>query len=160
MRALFVCLFGILFATTADAATGDTFITVTYRVATVRIKPQPGTGVGDAKLRMVLHANGTVDEVMEAQGKYPKKFENKNKLGTPKGAVHYRVLDKNTIERIAPGKTFVTSVKVVVDGPSCKADVAYTLKPGEKEMVIFSTGLGVMTYYSELKPFDVQCKIE
>ena len=105
VRAL-LCLLGILFATAADAATGDTFITVAYKVNTVRIKPQPGTGVGAAELRMVFHANGTVDEVLDAKGKHPKKYENKkSKLGKQKGAVHYRVIDKNTIERIAPGNT-------------------------------------------------------
>lgn len=146
----------------ANAATGDTVITVTYKVKTERIKPKPGTGIGAAELHMVLHADGTVDDVLEGKGNYARKWEiKKRKLGKQKeGAVQYRVLDSRTIERVAPGKTFVLSIKVVVEETTCKADVSYALKPGEKEMVIYSTGLGEMTHYSEIKPFDVQCKIE
>lgn len=162
MKALFVCLSILLFVNDAAAATGDTFITVAYKVKSERIKPKPGSGVGAAELHMVLHANGTVDDVLEGKGNYAKKWETKKrKLGKQKeGAVQYRVLDNRTIERIASGKTFVHSIKVMVEERSCKAEVAYTLKPGEKEMVIFSTGLGEMTHYSELKAFDVHCKIE
>jgi hypothetical protein len=153
---------GHLLATAAEAATGDTVITVASKAMTTRIKPQPGTGVGEASVSIVLHADGTVDEVLEGKGKHAKKWEvKKRRLGSQKeGAVQLRVLDKNTIERTSGGPTHVLSIKILVDGPSCKADVAYTMKPGAKEMVMYSTGLGKMTHYSEIKPFEVKCTIE
>jgi len=163
LRALGLCLLGIFVATAADAAPGDTNITVSYKVRSVRIKPQPVKGDGSAVLRAVLHADGTVDDVLEAKGgKNTKKFENKDrKLGSKRDFVaQWRVIDANTLERKSINTTFDLTVKVMVDGKKCKADVGYMLHPGQKEYVAFSPQLDQMAHYSLIKPFDVRCKIE
>ena len=161
MKALFGLLL-ILFATAADAAPGDTVITINYKNKAVRVRPQPTEGVGEVSLHIVLHANGTVDDVVEGKGKNAKKWElKKRKLGAHKDkSAKYRVIDANTIERTFADRNFVYAVKIVVDGKSCKADVGYTLDPGQKEFNVYSPQLGKLAYYSEIKPFDIQCKIE
>jgi len=152
----------ISFATAADAATSDTVIAINYKVNTVRIKPEPATGVGEGALHVVLHADGTVDDVIEGKGKNAKKWElKKRKLGNHKDkSAQWRVIDANTIERTFVDPAHVSRWKIVVDGKSCKAEVSYTLKPGHKEYIFYSPQLGKMAHYSEIKPFDVQCKIE
>lgn len=158
----FLCLLGISFATAADAATGDTVISVTYKVDTVRIRPEPAKGAGEGELHVVLHADGTVDDVVWGKGKNAKKWElKKRKLGSRSGkSAQWRVIDANTLERTFVDPAHVSKWKIVVDGKSCKAEISYTLKPGRKEYIFFSPQLGKTAYYSEAKPFDVQCRIE
>jgi hypothetical protein len=163
VKALSPCLLSILFANAADAATGDTAITVTYKVRAVRIKPQPNAGVGKVALHIVLHADGKVDDVVEGKaGGNTKKWEMKDRrLGSHKDmSAQWRVIDANTLERKNIDGSFDYIVKVVVDGKTCKADVAYALHAGQKEYITHSVQLNQIAYYSELKPFDVQCKIE
>jgi len=152
----------VVFVSAAIAADGDTFITVTYKNHAIRVKPQPAEGDGDVVTRIILHANGTFDEAFEATGKNTKQWEvKKRKLGSQKdGTVQFRVINKSTIERVFEDRTLVHSIKVTVDGKSCKADVTYTLKPGQKEFVLYSPALGQMAHFSEVKPFNVECKIE
>jgi len=156
-------LLAALVATTADAAPGDTNITVSYKVWSVRLKPQPVKGDGAVALRVVLHADGTVDDVLEAKGgKNTKTYENKDRrLGSKRDFVaQWRVIDANTLERKTIDTTFDLTVKVMVDGKKCKADVGYTLHPGQKEYVVYSPQLKQMAHYSELRPHEVRCKIE
>jgi hypothetical protein len=80
----------------------------------------------------------------------------KRSLGVHKAGVQYRVVDRNTIQRTFADGTFVYVVKVVVDADASKADVSYTLKPGENEFAAYSPQLGVKAYYSQLKPFDIE----
>ena len=83
------------------------------------------------------------------------------KLGSRKDfSAQWRVIDANTLERRFADVSFDYTVKVMVDGKSCKADVIYTLHAGQKEYVTQSVELNRLAYYSELKPFDVKCKIE
>jgi hypothetical protein len=139
----------------------DIHISVRYKTHAIRLRPKPVEGDGAGNIKIVLHANGTVDDVVEGEGKNAKKWElKKRSLGVHKAGVQYRVVDRNTIQKTFADGTFVYDVKVVVDGNTCKADVSYTLKPGEKEFVTYSPELGVKAYYSQLKPFDIDCKIE
>jgi|EndMetStandDraft_4_1072995.scaffolds.fasta_scaffold411024_1 hypothetical protein len=162
MRAL-VCLPIMLLATAADAATGDAMISVSYKVKAVRLRPQPNAGVGAVSVRVVLHADGTIDDVVEAKGgKNTKKWEMKDrKLGERKDfSAQWRVIDASTLERRSAEATFDYNVKVVVSGKACKADVSYTLHAGQKEYVTHSAELDRLAYYSELRPFDVKCNIK
>ncbi|MDB5636838.1 MAG: hypothetical protein JWP51_1746 [Bradyrhizobium sp.] len=158
---IFLVSFGVLLlASSVFAAPGDTAISVKYKTHAKRLRPKPVEGDGAGNIHIVLHANGTVDDVVEGEGKNAKKWELKNrKLGAHKGT-RYRVIDEHTIERTFDERTFDYKVRIIVDGKSCKADVSYTLHPGHTEFVAYSPELGVMAYYSELKPFDVECKIE
>jgi hypothetical protein len=164
MRAgLLVCLSVWLFFADAAAASDDTIISVAYKVKSVRIKPQPISGVGSVTLRAVLHADGTVDDVIEAKGgKKTKKYENKDrKLGSQTQFTgRWRVIDQNTLERRSMEKSHDYVVKVSVRGKSCSAEVNYALHAGQKEYQIDSPQLGRMAYYSKLEPFDVKCRIE
>jgi hypothetical protein len=163
MKAVLFGLMGILAATPVDAATGDTAITVNYKVRAVRIKPQPLSGVGENTLRAVLHADGTVDDVIDGKGgKSTKRWEAKDrKLGGRKDfGAQWRVIDANTLERKFVDATHDYIIKVTVDGKKCKADVGYILHPGQKEFVTHSVQLNRVAYYSSLKAFDVRCKIE
>jgi hypothetical protein len=160
VRLVLVCL-GLLLASVSFAATSDTFIQVKYKTHAIRIRPKPVEGDGAANIKIVLHANGTVDDVVEGEGKHPKTWElTKRPLGNHKTGARYRVLNENTIERTFDGKTFAFKVRITVDGKSCKAEVSYTLNPGEKEFEAYSPELGGMAHYSALRPFDVECKIE
>jgi hypothetical protein len=162
-RVALLCLLGILFARPADAAPGDTVITVSYKVRAVRVKPQPLSGIGENTLRAVLHADGTVDDVIDAKGgKSSKKWEAKDrKLGGRKDfAAQWRVIDANTLERKFEDATHDYVVKVAVDGKKCKAKVGYILKPGQTEYRTHSVQLNQIAYYSTLKAFDVRCRIE
>lgn len=147
---------------TIKAAPGDTVILVSYKVNSVRVRPEPVTGVGEATLRVVLHADGTVDDVVEAKGKNAKQFElKKRKLGSHKDtSAQWRVINANTLERTFTDPASFAKWKITVDGKTCNAEVSFTLKPGEKEYIFYSPQLGKTAYYSEAKPFDVQCKIE
>jgi hypothetical protein len=161
VKSLVTCLCVMLSASAAYAASGDTLIAISYKTHAVRLRPKPASGDGAGAVRIVLHANGTVDDVVEGKGKNAKKWEMKSrKLGAQKSGAQYRILDKNTIERTFSDSTFLYIVKIMVDGKSCKADVVYTLKPGQKEFVMYSPDLGKRAYYSEVKPFDVDCRIE
>ena len=154
---------GHLVADASFAATGDTAITISYKIRSVRIKPQPVAGVSEATLRAILHADGTVDDVIDSKaGKNTKKWEIKDKkLGERKDFdAKWRVIDANTLERKFEDATHHYVVKVAVDGKKCKADVAYVLRPGQTEYRSHSVQLNQIAYYSELKPFDVRCKIE
>ena len=158
-----MCLPMLFVGSGAVAATGDTFISVAYKVKAVRIKPQPSAGVGSVALHVVLHPDGTVDDVVEAKGgKNTKKWELKErKLGSQKDfSAQWRVIDANTLERKFAERTYDYIVRVVVQGKSCKADVTYALHAGQKEYVSHSAQLDQIAYYSELKPFDVKCRIE
>lgn len=129
----------------------------------MRVRPQPNAGVGAVSLHVVLHTDGTVDDVVEAKGgKNTKKWEMKErKLGSRKDfSAQWRVIDSNTLERKFAEATFDYTVKVAVNGKSCKADVGYALHAGQKEYVAQSAELDRLAYYSELRPFDVKCKIE
>lgn len=163
MRALFLCLLGILFATAADAATGDTVITITYKIKSVRVRPQPIAGVSTTTLHAVLHADGTVDDVIEGKaGNNTKKWELKQrKLGSETGSsARWRVIDANTLQRKLVAETHDYTVKVMVNRKSCKADVSYTLHPGQKEYASPSVQLDRIAHYSEIRTFDVTCKID
>ena len=163
MRALILCLLGISFVTAVDAATGDTVITITYKINSVRIRPQPVAGVSTVALHAVLHADGTVDDVIVGTGgNNTKKWELKQrKLGSETGSsARWRVIDANTLERRFVAETHDYIVKVMVNGKSCKADARYTLHSGQKEYASHSVQLDRIAYYSELSTFDVTCKIE
>jgi hypothetical protein len=158
-RLLAVCL--TMLASTACAAPGDTAISVSYKVHSTRVRPSPTQGDGAARVDLVLHANGTVDDVVQGLGDNPKKWElKKRKLGDHKTGAVYRVIDSNTIERTSVEKTHIYVVRIAVEGKSCRATLTYTLRPGHKEFESYSPQLGVRAYYSALEPFDVQCKIE
>ena len=163
MRTLIVCLSIFLFVADADAASDNTHISVAYKVKAVRIKPQPVAGVGSVKLHAVLHADGTVNDVIEAKGgKNKKKYEQTDrKLGSQtQFSGRWRVIDETTLERRTIEKNHDYVVKVSVKGKSCAAEVSYTLHAGQKEYYIHSAQLDRMAYYSQLQPFDVKCKIE
>lgn len=161
MKALLALLI-VLATPTAYAASGDTNIAVKFKVHSTRVRPTPHEGVGSTNIKIVLHANGTVEDVVELEGKKPKQLELRSRrLGYQVTGTEYRVIDHNTIVRtVAGAKTHIITMSVVVDGSSCKADVTFALKPGQKEFETYSTGLGTVAYFSELKPFDVECKIE
>jgi hypothetical protein len=143
------------------ATPGDIGISVKYKVHSTRVRPNPAQSDGAGNLKIVLHANGDVDDVVEGEGNNPKQWQlKKRKLGAHKSGVQYRVIDRNTILRTFADKTHIYEVKIAVDGESYKAEVKYTLKPGQKEFEIYSPQLGALAYYSDLTPFDVQCKIE
>ncbi|MBI5318344.1 hypothetical protein [Bradyrhizobium sp.] len=163
MRALLVSLSVLLFVPDAIAASGDTFIFVAYKVNSVRIKPQPVAGVGSLTLRAVLHADGTVDDVIEAKGgNNKKKYEQKDRrLGSQTQFTgRWRVIDQYTLERRSIEKNHDYVVKVIVKGKSCAAEVSYALHAGQKEYYIHSAQLDQMAYFSKIQPFDVKCKIE
>lgn len=160
MRIL-VALLITAFFSPVHAAPGDTAISIKYKVHTTRIRPQPAQGDGAGNLKIVLHANGEVDDVVEGEGKNPKQWQlKKRKLGAHKSGAQYRVIDRNTILRTFADKTHIYEVRIAVDGTSCKAEVKYTLKPGHKEFEMYSPQLGTRAYYRDLTPFDVQCRIE
>lgn len=149
--------------TATDAAPGDVNITVDYKVRAVRIRPQPNSGVAEATLRAVLHADGKVDDVLEgkADGKSKTWELKRRKLGDGKGGgAQWRVLDANTLLRKFGDRSFDYTVKIVVDGKTCSAEVSYDLHPGQKEFVAHSVYLNQIAYYSELKAFDARCRIE
>jgi hypothetical protein len=156
-----VCSVVILLPAVAFAETGDVHISVKYKTHAVRLRPKPVEGDGAGNIKIVLHTNGTVEDVVEGEGKNPKKWELKTRrLGNQKTGAQYHVIDRNTIERTFDNKSFTYAVKITVDGTSCKADVSYALKPGQKEFITYSPELGVTAYYSQIKSFDIDCKIE
>ena len=145
----------------ACGAPGDTNIYVTYKVASIRVRPAPIEGDGSGNLRVVLHADGKVDDVVEGEGRYSRRWEMKDrKLGPQESGAQYRVIDRNTIVRTSSGPTHIFTVRITVSGKSCRADVAYTLKPGHKEFQVYSPQLGTAAFYSKLAPHSVSCRIE
>jgi hypothetical protein len=161
MRSLLALLI-ILTTPTAYAASEDTHIAIKYQIRSTRVRPTPSQGVTTVNIKIVLHANGTIEDVVGVEGDKPKQWELKSrKLGHHATGAEYRVIDSNTIVRtFADPKTHVYTVKIAVNGSSCKADVTFKLKPQQKEFAVYSTKLGTAAYYSQLEPFDIECKIE
>jgi len=145
----------------ANAAPGDTNIHVTYKVASTRVRPSPIEGDGSGSLRVILHADGKVDDVVEGEGKYAKRWEMKDrKLGPQDSGAQYRVIDRNTIVRTSSSPTHTFTVRITVSGTSCRANVTYTLKPGHREFEVYSPQLGTAAFYSKLSPHSISCRIE
>jgi hypothetical protein len=152
----------VLATAIAHAASEDTHIAIKYQIRSTRVRPTPAQGSTTVNIKIILHANGTVEDVIGAEGDKPKQWELKSrKLGHHATGAEYRVIDKNTIVRtFADPKTHVYTVRIAVNGSSCKADVTFTLKPQQTEFAVYSTKLGTTAYYSQLEPFDTECKIE
>ena len=143
----------------APAAPSDTVISVFYASKAVRVRPRPNQGgTGHVTFRIVLHANGTVEDAFE--NKDGPKGKMKTKLGKqPRGAV-YRVIDASTIERTAEEPTHFHKLTIKVNGKNCTANVDYTLKPGQTEYRGYSTELKQWAYYSKMEMEYATCVIE
>jgi hypothetical protein len=157
VRFIVLCV-ALLFSSRAFAA--DVNIFVEYRVHAVRVSPTPNDGIGKASINIILHENGTAEDVVTAYGNNAKTWQQeKRKLGSHPTGVEYHVTDSNTIERTFSDTTFFYVVRVKVDGKSCNAQVEYRLKPAQKEYITHSTELGVMAHYSTLEMVDSNCTI-
>ena len=141
---------------TADAQTGDTHILVHYRSKSVRVRPTPSSGRADVDFRIVLHADGTVEDNYSMEGK---QGSSKAKLG-PSKRLAYRVLDSGTITRTVDLGTHYHKITVHTSGKNCAAEVEFILKPGEIEYRDFSTELKTMAFFSSLGTQYVTCVIE
>lgn len=156
MRAFILCIAAL----SSTPVLADANIYIDYRVYSVRTRPKPVTGYGAASINIVLHDNGTADNMIHARGKNPRTYETTNRaLGPQKSGTQYRVIDQNTIERTFDDKTHTYIVNVKVAGKTCTATVSYKLKPGQKDYEAFSSELGVMAHYSILRGEDVTCSI-
>ena len=145
----------------ASPAFADVIINVKYDTQVKRIRPSPVEGTGAGTVKMVMHENGKIDDVIESIGTKTKTYQNKNtKLGREQSQTTFKVIDKNTILRTYRGETFIWEVKVTVDQKTCKAEVTYTLLPGQTEFKMFSPSLDKDAYYSEMRPTNIQCTIE
>jgi hypothetical protein len=143
-----------------QAFAADINIFVDYRVHAVRVSPKPSDGIGKASIDIVLHEDGTAEDVVAVYGKNAKTWELKKRaMGHQKSGVEYHITDNDTIERTFADTTFFYIVRVTVDGKSCKAQIDYKLKPNEKEYVTYSTELGVMAHYSLLEMASANCTI-
>jgi hypothetical protein len=148
----------IALATSAKAATGDTNISIHYRSKSVRVRPSPRTGGANVDFRIVLRANGKVED--EYSVKDGKRGSSKSKLGPADRGAIYRVLDSGTITRTVDVDTHYHKITVRVSGKNCTAEVEYILKPGVKEYRDYSTELKTMAYFSSLGIEYVTCVIE
>ena len=142
-------------------AFADTVIDVKYDTKVKRLRPSPVEGTGGGKVKMILHENGKIDDVIESIGTKTRTDRNKNtRLGRTGSETTYKVIDKNTILRTFRSRTHTWEVKITVAGKICNADVKYTLLPGQTEFAIFSPSLGVLAYYSDVTPTNIQCSIQ
>jgi hypothetical protein len=157
VRFLIVCLSAFI---SSHAFAADINIFVDYRVHAVRVSPKPSDGIGKASINIVLHEDGTAEDVITAYGKNPKTLELKKRaLGSHPTGVEYHVIDNNTIERTFSDTTFLYVIRVKVEGKSCTAHVDYKLNPAQKEYVTRSPELGVTAHYSTLQMVDAKCTI-
>ena len=142
----------------SHAAEGDTNIYVHYKTKAVRVRPSFRAGTALVDFRIVLHANGTVDDVFAV--KDGQKGATKNRLGVNPKNVAYKVIDASTITRATDLGTHFHKLTVRVSGKNCTAAVDFVLKPGRAEYKDYSTELKTMAYYSKLETEYVTCVIE
>jgi hypothetical protein len=142
----------------ANAAEGDTLISVHYRSKAVRVRPTPRVGGVDVDFRIVLHSDGRVEDAWSV--KDGKRGNRTSKLGPNSGGVVYRVLDAGTITRTGDVGTHFHKMTIRVSGKNCTADVEFVLKPGQTEYRDYSTELKTMATYSSLGTQYVTCVIE
>lgn len=145
---------------TAEAASSDTIISIFYSTRTVRVYPSPNKGgSGTVDYKIVLHADGTVEDAYE-ESSGGRKGAVKTKLGNQPRKAIYRVVDGSTIERTAEEETHIHKLTIKVNGKNCAANVEYVLKPGHTAYRGWSTQLKQWAYYSEMKMEYATCVIE
>lgn len=70
----------------------------------------------------------------------------------------WRVLDADTLVRTWTRPQHVETMRVTVSGNTCKATIAYELKPGFKEYLLPSIRDGRPLYFTALSAKDIACR--
>lgn len=156
--AILVLLATHLIPASARAESGDTFITVDFRVTRQRIRPQPKTVHPRSTMNVVLHADGTVGYQLHVPG-LPGWDVQGQKLGSGKT----RVLNRHTIEVISGGnidsEDEIRVVTITVNGQSCTANVKFAWLPRKTEAKMYSVDLHTQAFYGKATLEQVSCSI-
>jgi hypothetical protein len=144
-----------------NVATADnsTTITVEFNTKSTRIRPSYRQGETHVSGAIVLETTGAVSETLSTIGPRPYNFAKTRVLGQRDGRGTVRVVNANTIERVADFRTHILRIVVRVNGKSCTASVSFQLKPGQKEYESYSTELGTSAIFSSIRAVDPTCSI-
>jgi hypothetical protein len=145
-----------------SAASSDTKIYVFYGVKAVRARPQPTQGKATGEFRILLRADGKVEDRFESKSGQlaGQKSQLKSRLGAQPLKAVYRVIDDSTIQRTTDLGTHFHRLTIKLVGKNCTATSEWVLKPGQKEYRDYSIQLKQMAYYSLLETEYATCVIE
>ncbi len=138
----------------AYAAPGDSNIYVHYKTKAVRVRPLPATVGTTVDIKIILRANGTVEDAYDVKGGI--KGSSKNKLG----GRGFKVVNSSTLLRSGKAENYTHKTTIKVDGKNCTASVERILNPGEKEYREFSKPLKQVAFYSSIENEYTTCVIE
>jgi hypothetical protein len=150
------------------AAAGETraveFI-ISYVETQHEVRPRQATWNVNKNLKLKLETGGAISEGytsrnntgdtanLSGQGRF------RDEMAHGEGnQSSWRVLDDNTLLRTWTRAQHVETMRVTVSGNTCKATIAYELKPGFKEYQLPSIRDGRPLYFTALSAKDIACR--
>jgi hypothetical protein len=151
----------------ACAENADTQIKLKYIIkATLAENPEvPGASAGASgparhNFTIVLKPGGDISESYEGSGKFVLVRKNEAVLGADGQSLSYKVVDQNTIQRLASYESWEQTITIRVSGKSCSMQYEVKLKPGKKVFVAFSQSRGRMMNYRSFELIESSCNID
>lgn len=132
----------------------DTHISAEIQFNSFRTRPQPEQRHSSAKIELVLHSDGTVDDSFSSRGRHEQTGASTSSLGE-----RYHVIDERTIERRIVYKDRVQTLTIALSGRNCNATMTNELNPGFTEFESFSTQLGQKAFFKDWKMTSSTCSI-
>ena len=144
-----------LLSVAAHAGNGDVTIKVDFVVKTERLSPEPMTVHPHTSFGIVLHPNGTVDEINKVSGKFGKTVEKSAKLGT-----RFRVVDNHTLAREWHVGVQKRTLTIQTSGNTCVANLKMAMPEGKSEFETPAADFGTMGRFRDAEVESIDCAIE
>ena len=150
------------------AAAGETraveFV-ISYVETQHEVRPRQATWNVNKNLKLKLETGGAISEGYTSRNNTGDTANLSGQGRFRDAMVHgegnqssWRVLDDNTLLRTWSRAQHVETMRVTVSGNTCKATIAYELKPGFKEYQLPSIRDGRPLYFTALSAKDIACR--
>ena len=138
---------------------------ISYVETQHEVRPRQATWNVNKNLKLKLEAGGAIAEGYTSRNSSGDSVNLSGQGRFRDAMVHgegnqssWRVLDDNTLLRTWSRAQHVETMRVTVSGNTCKAAIAYELKPGFKEYQLPSIRDGRPLYFTALSAKDIACR--